>query len=187
MDNRVRDLDQIQELDGDDRGRRLGTILMATAAVVGLTFAVGVVIGRAAEPAPKADDPLAKLERAAAASAQPAIAHAQPESPASKVEASDLSFPKTLADDEDRPEVIAALKAAEAEEAALAARTAAPLAPPPAPAALAKAALRDDDDEDQDDTDIAPAAPAPQPGAKLSAEEMVANIPAAEAAGNGAR
>ena len=44
------------------------------AAVVGLTFAVGVVIGRAAEPAPKADDPLAKLERAAAASAQPGAA-----------------------------------------------------------------------------------------------------------------
>jgi cell division septation protein DedD len=181
MDNRVRDLDQIQELDGDDRGRRLGTILMATAAVVGLTFAVGVVIGRAAEPAPKADDPLAKLERAAAASAQPAIAHAQREAAAPKVDASDLSFPSTLADDEDRPEVIAALKAAEAEEAALAARTVAPIVPP-APAPAAKPAAQDDDDEDGDVV-----APAAQPVAKLSAEEMVANIPAAEAAGTGAR
>jgi cell division septation protein DedD len=187
MDNRVRDLDQIQELDGDDRGRRLGTILMATAAVVGLTFAVGVVIGRAAEPAPKADDPLAKLDRAATASAQPALAHAQPEAPAPKVEASDLSFPSTLADDEDRPEVIAALKAAEAEEAALAARTVAPVVPPapPAPAVAAKRPAQDDVDDDADDTDDV--APAQKPVAKLSAEEMVANIPAAEAAGTGAR
>lgn len=185
MDNRVRDLDQIQELDGDDRGRRLGTILMATAAVVGLTFAVGVVIGRAAEPAPKTDDPLAKLERAATASAQPAIAHAQAEAPAPKVEASDLSFPSTLADDEDRPEVIAALKAAEAEEAALAVRTVAPVVPPAPAAAPAAAKHAVQDDEDDDDADDV--APAQQPVAKLSAQEMVANIPAAEAAGTGAR
>jgi DedD protein len=186
MNSRVRDLDQIQESDGDDRGRRLGTILMATMAVVGLTLAVGVMIGRAAEPARVTDDPLAKLERAAAASAQPgaAAAQAQAAEPAPKVDAAKLSFPSTLADDEDRPEVLAALKAAEAEAAALAAQ---PEAAPPTVAA-AVAAAKDDaddegDDEDRDDEDEQPSSAE----IKVSAEEMVASIPAAAAAGSGAR
>jgi DedD protein len=198
MDSRVRDLDQIQEEDGDDRGRRLGTILMATAAVVGLTFAVGVVIGRAAEPAPKADDPLAKLERAASESARPSVAQAQPEPPAPKVEAANLSFPSTLADEEDRPEVLAALKAAEAEEAALAQPRAATVdaakvqlavSAAKVPAA-AKSMHGGDDDSDSDDDgtdDVDPTPSATQAPAKLTAEEMVASIPAASAAGNGAR
>src|SRR5687767_12586113 len=108
MDNRVRDLDQIQEDDGDERGRRLGTVLLATAAVVGLTFAIGVVVGRAAEPQPQAsEDPLARLSRPALAEAK-----AKPPTALAKVEAANLSFPNTLSEQEERPEVLAALQAA---------------------------------------------------------------------------
>ena len=49
MDHRVRDLDQIQEEDGDERARRLGTILMACAAILGLSLALGVVVKGLAE------------------------------------------------------------------------------------------------------------------------------------------
>jgi cell division septation protein DedD len=174
MDNRVRDLDQIQEDDGDDRGRRLGTILLATAAVVGLTFAIGVVVGRAAEPAPAAtDDPLARLEGVAIAQAKGTKAVALP-----KVEAADLSFPNTLSEQEERPEVLAALQAAAAEEAALATPSA-PAAPIPSAVAAASPtpSLEDESPAPADDGAQAP----------VAAGEIVANIPAAVAAGAGAR
>jgi cell division septation protein DedD len=165
MDNRVRDLDQIQEQDGDDRARRLGTVLMATIAIVGLTFAMGVVVGRAAEPEPKAEDPLAKLERRTPQSAKSASkAPAEP-----SVEAANLSFPTALTESEDRPEVLAALQAAAAEVAAL----------------------------DQPELRAPAAAPEQASEASLSGEpcepievdraQMVASIPAAVAAGPGAR
>jgi cell division septation protein DedD len=184
MNSRVRDLDQIQEEDGDDRGRRLGTIAMATLAVIGLTLAVGVMIGRAAEPAPVTDDPLAKLERAAAASTKPAPAAKQTEAAqtAPKVDTTKLSFPSTLADDEDRPEVLAALKAAEAEAAALEAQPEAPAVPAAVAAARASDVDRDDEAEVQDGD-----AKTSSAEIKVSAEEMVASIPAASAAGSGAR
>jgi cell division septation protein DedD len=176
MDNRVRDLDQIQEDDGDDRGRRLGTILLATAAVVGLTFAIGVVVGRAAEPEPQAsDDPLARLSGVAPAkTAKSAVS-------LPKVEAADLSFPNTLSGHEERPEVLAALRAAAAEEAALAE----PVAPAQPPAEPARPAAGHDDDADEDVAGVVPEPPpAPTP---VAAEEIVASIPAAVAAGAGAR
>jgi DedD protein len=178
MDNRVRDLDQIQEDDGDDRGRRLGTILLATAAVVGLTFAIGVVVGRAAEPAPQAtDDPLARLDGIANAQTARAKAAAAP----APIEAADLSFPNTLGEQEERPEVLAALQAAAAEEAALAARAQQAglpaAAPPPAASAIGDDAAPSTDGEagGDDELDV------------VAAEEIVANIPAAVAAGAGSR
>jgi DedD protein len=171
MDNRVRDLDQIQEDDGDDRGRRLGTILLSTAAVVGLTFAIGVVVGRAAEPEkPAADDPLARLDGVAAAQGKAGKAEALP-----KVEAADLSFPNTLSEQEERPEVLAALEAAAAEEAALAQPS-----EPAAPAVVAVASADDSDDSPSEPQ--VEATPAP-----VAAGEIVANIPAAVAAGAGSR
>ncbi|HEX7477324.1 MAG TPA: SPOR domain-containing protein [Polyangiales bacterium] len=122
MENRVCDLEQMEERDPADRGRRIGTVLMATLGIVGLTFAMGVVVGKAAEPNPGAKkDPLDQLDRVAAATAVPATA-GQPKGaaqPSLAVEANDLTFPKSLTDEEDRPEVIAALQAAAREEAAL--------------------------------------------------------------------
>jgi cell division septation protein DedD len=162
MENRVRDLEQIQERDGDDRGRRIGALLMAALALVGLTFAIGVVVGRAAEPVPQAElDPLAKLDRVQPGALAPTAA------PAKQVEvrAADLSFPTALTENEERPEVLAALAAAAAEEAALAGNE------EPAPAAPA-----------------AIEAPAPlEPQAEVSTEELVASVPAAVAAGAAGR
>jgi cell division septation protein DedD len=183
MDNRVRDLDQIQEDDGDDRGRRLGTILLATAAVVGLTFAIGVVVGRAAEPEPQAsEDPLARLSAKAPAQA------VKPAAALPKVEAADLSFPNTLSGHEERPEVLAALRAAAEEEAALAEPAPVAAAQPAQAAAVpvAVAAAADDEEGADEDEDVLAAEPPPAP-APVAQEEIVASIPAAVAAGSGAR
>ena len=166
MENRVRDLEQIQEREGDDRGRRIGALLMAALALVGLTFAIGVVVGRAAEPAEPAaptEDPLAKLERVQGASA------AAP-APAKRIDvrASDLSFPSTLTEAEERPEVLAALAAAAAEEAALN-RGAQP--------EVAEAVAI-----------VVPAVvPPSEEAAEVSTEELVASVPAAVAAGSAGR
>ncbi len=195
MDNCVRDLDQIQEDEGDDRARRLGTMLMAAAAIVGLTLALGVVVGRAAQAPAPVDDPLAKLEQLKTADSAPKQAHA----PAPTVEAADLTFPNALAEDEDRPEVLAALKAAAAEEAALAPSTGAadeaPVAQAAVPAAAQPAApAAGEADQGELAQAQAPATgrdaepPAPAASAdSVTEEEMVANIPAALAAGSGAR
>ncbi len=120
MENQVRDLEQLEERDPQDRGRRIGMVLMATLGIVALTFAMGVVVGKAAEPAASTKDPLDQLDRVAAATAKPsapAAAAAKGESTA--VNAADLSFPKSLTEEEDRPEVIAALAAAAKEEETL--------------------------------------------------------------------
>lgn len=119
MEHRMRDLDQIQERDPDGAGRRLGTIIMATIAFVGLSAAIGVVLGRAARPEQAEEDldPLSALDQASPARARADLSNG-PRSP--KVEAAALSFPNTLTEQEDRPEVLAALAAAAVEEAALA-------------------------------------------------------------------
>ncbi|HMI90081.1 MAG TPA: SPOR domain-containing protein, partial [Polyangiales bacterium] len=184
MDNRVRDLDQIQEREGDERGRRIGTILLAAAALVGLTFAMGVVVGRAAEPPPEPVDPLAKLDRQANAKAIPS-AGSEPVVP--KVDAADLSFPATLGEAEERPEVLAALKAAADEEAALAPEQPAQQDPG---AALNAAAPRTGVAVDEALGDTVSAIPsqfeAGEPS-EVATEELIASVPAAVAAGPGAR
>jgi cell division septation protein DedD len=197
LDNRIRDLDQIQERESDERGRRIGTILLAAAALVGLTFAMGVVVGRAAEPPPASPtDPLAKLEGSNKSGA--AMPVAEPALP--KVDAADLSFPSTLADDEDRPEVLAALKAAADEEAALAAGAhndsaqAAESQPAAAPqqnlAAVEPTAIAAADGMAADARGAVRAAAKESEfnePVEVATEELVASIPAAVAAGPGAR
>jgi cell division septation protein DedD len=167
MENRMRDLEQIQERDPSDSGHRLGGILMATAAMVGLTFAIGVLVGQAAEPEPEAPDPLALLEKAGAV---PPARDAKPEE--AVVERSELSFARTLSDEEERPEVLAALQAAAVEVQDLQdpARPAAEIGSPDevGDSAAAEAAL-------------AAPAPAAQPP---SQEEIAAVMPAAVAAGS---
>ena len=170
MENRVRDLEQIQERDGDDRGRRLGALLMAALALVGLTFAIGVVVGRAAEPtetAPATEDPLAKLERVQGTTAAAAPTAAK----RVDVKASDMSFPSTLTEAEERPEVLAALAAAAAEEAALNHGR----EPQVEADAVEHAAM------------VVPAVVAPAENVEVSTEELVASVPAAVAAGSAGR
>jgi cell division septation protein DedD len=176
MENRMRDLDQIQERDGDDRGRKLGTVLLATASVVGLTFAMGVVVGRAAEPTEaKPKDPLDQLVPGGAPGEAAEEAAPAP-TPVPKVEPTELSFPSTLTEEEDRPEVLAALRAAALEEAALAQPAAGPAAAAPASAVAAAIDVPEAQgirfSDPVDDEELA----APQ--------ELVAAVPAAVAAGS---
>jgi cell division septation protein DedD len=174
MENRVRDLEQIQEHEGDDRGRRIGALLMAALALVGLTFAIGVVVGRAAEPSDvqPQEDPLAKLDRGRAGTA-PKLAPAK----SAAVNAADLSFPNTLTEAEERPEVLAALKAAADEAAAL------------ANAQAASASAAGSIPAVSDVVAIAPstALPAAEIEDEVSTEDLVASVPAAVAAGAAGR
>jgi cell division septation protein DedD len=114
MRDRTRDLEHIQECETADAPRRAGAIMAATGAIVALTFAVGMVVGRAEEPAGLAvPDPLERL-------ANPADPVAEGKGAATGgVEAADLTFPQALTGEEDRPEVLAALRAAAREEESL--------------------------------------------------------------------
>lgn len=152
METRMRDLEQIQERDPQDAGRRVGTIIMASLTLVGVTFAMGVVIGQAAEPnAAKRLDPLAGLDADVMVVSPQTEGAASPdraETAERDVEARDLTFPTALTGEEERPEVLAAIAAA-AEEEALLNRAGQlqpvgveePLVAPPAPAADLAATL----------------------------------------------
>jgi len=134
MNNRMRDLEQIQERDPEESGRRLGTMVMAALTLVGLSSAIGVVVGRAAQPdAQEVADPLAAVDFG---SARGELSD-ESDTPEPQVQATDLTFPNTLAERDDRPEVLAALAAAEREAAALADDAVAPI--PAAPVLQAQA------------------------------------------------
>src|SRR5688572_8432830 len=47
MPNRVRDLEQLEEQDSDERQRKRGTLAMAALAILLLAFAIGMVVGKA--------------------------------------------------------------------------------------------------------------------------------------------
>jgi cell division septation protein DedD len=117
MEDRVRELDQIREEPAGTQ-RKLALPAIGAAALFALLSAVAIAMQRASSPALQSDDPLATLAHAATEAPQGAPYIKAPD-PAS-MDVSQLSFPSTLADSEDRPEVTAALKAAEAEEASLA-------------------------------------------------------------------
>ena len=110
--NRMRDLDQIEEQDGDERARKLGVVAITAFSVAILMFALGVVIGRAASPPAPDDDPLSKLEPLPPA----------PKVKKVEVEPVELTFPQKLTGEQDSPEVLAALEEAAREEASLAAQ-----------------------------------------------------------------
>jgi cell division septation protein DedD len=153
----------------------MGTILLATAAVVGLTFAMGVVVGQAAEPdTPKAKDPLAQLEAAAVFDQ----AKLKGPAPVAAVKAADLTFPKTLAEEVERPEVLAALEAAALEEASLAE----PADEPSAGATLAQQEIELENEPVEAIPEQAYAAPD-----DIDAEHIASIVPAAVAAGSGGR
>lgn len=116
MENRLRDLEFIQERDTDERGRRIGIVLLATLTLIGLTFAMGVVVGRAAKPEDsEIKDPLAELARTRPIESRKVQRSAKPP----KINREELTFPVELTEEDDRPEVAAALAAAAEEEASL--------------------------------------------------------------------
>ncbi|MBN1653683.1 MAG: SPOR domain-containing protein [Deltaproteobacteria bacterium] len=122
MENRLRDLEFIQEKETDDRSRRFGIILLAVLTLIGLTFAIGVVVGRAAKPEDSdVKDPLAELDEKSGIKTQVAKAQgAEKKQAPVKVNREEMIFNIALAEDKERPEVAAALAAAAAEEAELA-------------------------------------------------------------------
>lgn len=118
MERGVRDLDQLEERDADLPARRIGLLVLAALTIVGLIFAMGVVVGKAAKrPSEEADDPLTALSDGSK------LEPTQDKAPETgNVDATRLRFPSALSDREERPEVLAALKAAAEEEAALGAQ-----------------------------------------------------------------
>ncbi|MBK8173618.1 MAG: SPOR domain-containing protein [Sandaracinaceae bacterium] len=109
MDTAVRDLEQIQERNDEQKGQRYGLLALGGLATVGLVFAMGAALSdsRPAE-AVQLQDPLARL--ASSEGLAPSEARTEP----APITREDLTFPNTLVDDP-RPEVAAAMAAASAE------------------------------------------------------------------------
>ncbi|HEX4352743.1 MAG TPA: hypothetical protein VHZ95_07520, partial [Polyangiales bacterium] len=123
----MRDLDQLEEQDPEERGRRTGTVVMAGVAALVLSGAVFVMVSEAAGAHSKEPDQLDQLDLVAPERSAPtpsdtqtqAATDAKPEPP---VDATKLTFEHSLTENEERPEVLAALEAAAREEQALAPR-----------------------------------------------------------------
>lgn len=120
MDTAMRDLEQIQERDPDEGGRRAAVFLLAGATTLGLVYAMVRILGADAAPAAPEQDPLAALGAAESLSRAAAEAEATPSEPP-EVDRASLTFPRTLLGD-DRPEVAATFAAAAAEHTSLLAR-----------------------------------------------------------------
>jgi len=118
----MRDLDQLEEQDPEERRRRIGTWFMAAVIVLALILAIGVVMTRSAEPRDSAEhDPLDQLDRVAGpALATTADALTDRPKTVPAIDTSKLTFERDLTEHEERPEVLAALEAAAREEQSLA-------------------------------------------------------------------
>jgi DedD protein len=113
MDSAMRDIEQIREREDEGEGRPLALVGLLVGVTVILVLALGMVVGGwwSEDEEIAANDPLARLDRAAGLAVEPA-----PSEPTElpDVDRSALTFPEALAPDE-RPEVAAALAAARAE------------------------------------------------------------------------
>ena len=116
MEDRLRDLEQIQEREPEEAGRRIGLLLLAASVIVAFIFAMGVVVGRAAKPdAERAEDPHARFDSAVSSAPK-----GKGESAAiPRIKREELTFPTVLTGKQDPPEVAAAIAAAAVEEADL--------------------------------------------------------------------
>lgn len=117
MDTALRDIDQLRERDDSAKGRQWALISMAAMAIAGVFWGVSGMISRAdSDRTRTAPDALAALDRAAdLAALDKAGSRAQGGTELPAVNPATLSFPNTLPDEENRPEVEAALAAALAE------------------------------------------------------------------------
>jgi cell division protein FtsN len=130
MKHRMRDLDQLEEQDAEGRSSRTGVIVMAGAMAIGLGLAVFTVMSQAADSRSTSEnDPLDQLDRVVSAAAkdrpedldtQVQAVSADPKADPA-VDATKLTFERALTDNEERPEVLAALEAAAREEETLSA------------------------------------------------------------------
>ena len=114
MDGSMRDLNLIRETDDAESGaRRLALLGLAAGSTMVLVLALFLEVGASAPAAAEADDPLAALARvepSAVPEGPPSIAASE-----ARVDTLALTFPERLAGDRERPEVAAALAAADAE------------------------------------------------------------------------
>jgi cell division protein FtsN len=130
MKHRMRDLDQLEEQDAEGRSSRTGVIVMAGAMAIGLGLAVFTVMSQAADSRSSSEsDPLDQLDRVVSAAGkgrpedldtQVQAVSADPKADPA-VDATKLTFERALTDNEERPEVLAALEAAAREEETLSA------------------------------------------------------------------
>ena len=95
MDSAMRDLEQIQERDDDGEGRPLALVALLIVVTITLVFAMGSLVGWSAEEEEVADDPLARLDRAAGLLAEDAEDAVDPDV-VPPIDRSDLTFPSAL-------------------------------------------------------------------------------------------
>ena len=110
----MRDLEQIRECDDDPEGRPLALVGLLIVVTITLVFAMGSLVGWTAEEAETADDPLARLDRAAGLLAHDTEDDEEADTTPA-IDRSALTFPSALGPVDDRPELAAALAAASAE------------------------------------------------------------------------
>jgi cell division septation protein DedD len=115
MEYSMRDLERLQEQDPDERGRHVG-MWVVVGLVILLVFAgVVSVLNRGQRPGSNEPDPIDQLMRAQTKRLPEAGTQMK-----AAVDPTSLTFQESLTDEEERPEVRAALAAAEREEDALA-------------------------------------------------------------------
>ncbi|HEY2408725.1 MAG TPA: SPOR domain-containing protein [Polyangiaceae bacterium] len=121
----VRNLDQIQEIEGSSRGARIGALVLASLGGAALVTVALVMAKRAGPPAKAERDPLAELVREAKAES----------APAEQLDGRDVTFPGLLSDAEKPTTALAAVRDERGrllDMASLAAnQEAVPSAPPP--------------------------------------------------------
>src|SRR5262245_37101453 len=121
----VRNLDQIQEVEGSSRGARLGALLLASLGGAALVTVALVMAKRAGPPAKTERDPLAELVKSAKSES----------APAEQLDGRDVTFPGLLSDADKPTTALAAVRDERGhlvDMASLAQSTeAAPSAPPP--------------------------------------------------------
>lgn len=114
MDGSMRDLNLIREEgDAESGARKMALLGLAAGSTMVLVLALFLEVGASAPAAAEADDPLAALARVEPS----AVPEGPPESAREEqhVDAQALTFPERLTAEGERPEVAAALAAADAE------------------------------------------------------------------------
>lgn len=117
---RMRDLDQLQEHDPDARGRSLVTWLVLCVLLAALGGAGFLIWSRGERAGTPPQDPLDQLAQLAEPRRDARPEAGRPAAARQPLSPDKLTFERALTEDEDRPEVVAALAAAAREEERLA-------------------------------------------------------------------
>lgn len=155
MGKRMRDLDQLQEQDPEERRRSLAALLLVLGVLLSLSAGTFLLYRRASlrgsDAEPDDLDRLQVVHKVVAAKPAPTPGSSDATDSRAAVDPTKLTFERALTEEEDRPEVIAALAAAEREEQLLAAadtgldprpaRARKQLAPPAQPASAMPASV----------------------------------------------